>query len=85
MCVCVCVCVCVCLYVYFANSNLEIYFDNTFVRLVLLFRVEVISNKALLRLAFQGESGFALSLFLIFSQNQGFCSYKIVPIKKMYN
>ena len=59
--VCMCVrqymymCVCVCgsdKYVYFAKSSLKTYSQNTFVRLVLLFHVEVISNKALSRLAF---------------------------------
>ena len=71
-------------YVSSAKSNLETYSQNTFVRLVLLFHVEVISNKALSRLAFQQKPGFALSLFLIFCQNQSFCSYKIVLIKKVY-
>ena len=67
-------------YVSSAKSNLETYSENTFVRLVLLFHIEVISNKALSRLAFQQKPGFVLSL--IFCQNRSFCSYKIVLIKK---
>ena len=40
-------------YVSAAKSNLETYSQNTFVRLEWLLHVEVISNKALSRLAFQ--------------------------------
>ena len=42
-----------CKYVSTAMSNLETYSQNTFVRLVWLFHVEVISNKPLSRLGFQ--------------------------------
>ena len=71
-------------YVSSAQSNLETCSQNTFARLVLPFHAEVLLNKALSRLAFQQKPGFVLSLFLIFCQNQSFCSYKIVLIKKVY-
>ena len=57
---------------------IHMYSQNTFERLILLFHVEVMSNKALLWLAFQQNPGFFLSLlFFLFVKIKAFVFIKL--------